>query len=352
MALTTLFKFLSLLLLSSFIISISNYYQTVTVLEPSINLSGGGADEWDENDLRKSPSGEAIGGRITETRGRLSDCTPADIRARRPGVMILATTNTAFLDMTLNMLESIRRIRLCVNTTIIAEDRRVYEYLHQLLQDDPGIHVRMTNSGETGGTELTIHTRHGYYGLFNKRQAYILALLEQALEVLFTDTDTYWFGDPLPYFHGEFDMYMVDLDAQDTNCPPMHSPPRVNFCAGFVHFKPTKVTLQFVKAWIRQMAAKRDANREGGHTMPDQVFMNNLIRDGKPVQVKVKSLDSNLFPWGTGFYASLAHNKNHSAVVMHAAGIRGHKAKVDRFREAGMWLVNDTSEGLIDKWVV
>ncbi|XP_022090619.1 UDP-galactose:fucoside alpha-3-galactosyltransferase-like [Acanthaster planci] len=329
-------KFLVLSLLSTFIISIINYYQPPLAFTPTETSNG---YEMNKNDPEKSPDA-ASGG--TEARGRLSDCTLAEV-AERTGVVILTTTNTAFLDMTLNMFESIKRLRLCINATIIAEDQRVYEYLHQLLEGDPGIHVLKTNSGEMGEEELDfIHNRPKYYGLMNKRQAYILTLLEQGLEVLFTDTDTYWFRDPLPYFHGDFDMYMVDLDAYSPR--RNKGPARINFCAGFVHFKPTKETLRFVEAWIQTMTTHQ---RRGQH-IPDQVVMNDLLRERKPVRIKVQPLDSNLFPWGERFYEMLAQGKNYPTVVMHAATIRGHKAKVEKFRSSGMWLVSNTSEELLN----
>ncbi|XP_022079549.1 UDP-D-xylose:L-fucose alpha-1,3-D-xylosyltransferase MGP4-like isoform X2 [Acanthaster planci] len=265
--------------------------------------------------------------------GPLSNCSLADVKMR-PGVVMLTTTNFGFKDMTLNMLESIKRTGVCVNTTIIAEDQKCYRYLSQRAEGDPAVHVVLTNSGETTSKEIPRRQRKQYYALFNKRQEYFLGLLEQGYEVLFTDSDTFWFSDPFPYFKGDFDMSMID--------PRSPYPTRTNrshYCAGFAYFKPTNVTVRFVKAWIKTM---RD-NDKIGRLLADQDVMNMLLRGDRPMHVNVQPLDTNIFPWGPKFYELLAKKANYSTVVMHAASIRGYAAKVTKFKSSNMWLVKTES---------
>ncbi|XP_038045137.1 UDP-D-xylose:L-fucose alpha-1,3-D-xylosyltransferase 1-like [Patiria miniata] len=268
-----------------------------------------------------------------EKRGPLSNCSLADVR-NRSGVVMLTTTNLGFMDMTLNMLKSIKLTKVCVNTTVIAEDQKCYRYLSERAEGDPAVHVVLTNSGESQSEELMRSSRRSYYALFNKRQEYVLSLLEQGLEVLFTDADTFWFRDPFPYFRGDFDMSMIDPRS-----PYPNRTEKSHYCAGFVYFKPTNVTVLFVNTWIN--AIKH--NDKIGRLLADQDQMNFLLRADQPVHVNVQPLDTNIFPWGPKFYELLAKKANYSTVVMHAASIHGHAAKVKKFKSSNMWLV-DTFE--------
>ncbi|XP_038044379.1 UDP-D-xylose:L-fucose alpha-1,3-D-xylosyltransferase 3-like [Patiria miniata] len=265
-------------------------------------------------------------------RGQLSNCTLNDI-LQRPGVVMLTITNLGFLDMTMNMLASVRRVGICVNTTIIAEDEKVYKYLHKKAKGDPAVHVAMTNSGLMQPGEVKRKNARTYFDLLKKRQGYFLSLLEQGFEVLFTDSDTFWFRDPFPYFQGDFDMSMMD-----TNSPYPTRTSRAQHCSGFIYMKPTDVTLLFVKEWIRSL--------KGKHIM-DQIVMNKLLQADQPVHVNIKPLDIKLFPPGPTFYEFLAKNASYSAVVMHAATIHGHDEKVQKFKSSNMWLVNASSDELV-----
>ncbi|XP_038044380.1 UDP-D-xylose:L-fucose alpha-1,3-D-xylosyltransferase 1-like [Patiria miniata] len=267
-----------------------------------------------------------------DERGRLSNCTLHDI-LQRPGVVMLTTTNLGFLDMTMNMLASVRRVGICVNTTIIAEDEKVYQYLHKKAQGDPAVHVVETNSGLMPSSELRRYKNRSYLDLTNKRQGYYFSLLELGFEILFTDSDTFWFRDPFPFFQGDFDMSMLDPRS-----PYPIRTSKSHFCSGFIYMKPTNVTLLFVKEWIQSLKKKR---------IMDQIMMNMLLQDDKPVHVNIKPLDIKLFPTGPPFYDFLAKNASYSAVVMHAASIHGHDEKVRKFKSSNMWLVNASSDELV-----
>ncbi|XP_038044383.1 UDP-D-xylose:L-fucose alpha-1,3-D-xylosyltransferase MGP4-like [Patiria miniata] len=265
-------------------------------------------------------------------RGQLSNCTLQDI-LQRPGVVMLTTTNLGFLDMTMNMLASVRKVGICVNSTIIAEDEKVYQYLHKKAEGDPTVHVVMTNSGLMQTGEVKRKNARTYFDLLKKRQGYFLSLLEVGIEVLFTDSDTFWFRDPFPYFQGDFDMSMMDPRS-----PYPTRTSRAHYCAGFIYMKPTNVTLLFVKEWIRSLKGKN---------IMDQIEMNRLLQADKPVHVNIQPLDIKLFPPGPPFYEFLAKNASYSAVVMHAASIHGHDEKVRKFKSSNMWLVNASSDELV-----
>ncbi|XP_022081086.1 UDP-D-xylose:L-fucose alpha-1,3-D-xylosyltransferase 1-like [Acanthaster planci] len=268
-------------------------------------------------------------------RGRITNCTLENIQ-KRPGVVLLTTVNAAFLDVTVNMLLSIRRLQLCVNTTIIAEDRVVFEFLRRKSEGDPGIHVVLTDTGEVDSRAIPRKDRHAYYGFMNKRMGYTLGLLERGWDVLFSDGDLFWFRDPFPHFQGDFDMCLRGWDY------PVRLQKTV-FCAGFIYLRPTNATLKFVRTWVEVMRS----NRRKGRVVSDQTVMNGLLHQDQPVHVDIKPLHPNLFPWGSQFFDPSWQQENYSTVVMHAANIRGHAAKEKKFKEFGLWLVNATSDDLI-----
>ena len=88
-----------------------------------------------------------------------------------------------------------------------------------------------------------------------------------------------------------------------------------------------------------------DYNKKKGRYPVDQNVMNGLLKGDKPVHVNIKMLDPDLFPWGPEFFNPSWQKENHSTVVLHAASIRGHAAKLQKFKEYGIWLVNTTSVG-------
>ncbi|XP_038073623.1 UDP-galactose:fucoside alpha-3-galactosyltransferase-like isoform X1 [Patiria miniata] len=330
------YKVLFFMQSAAFILFIINYFQMSTVVvTPVGRLSAKktcdckpiGTREVFNISTYVCPNGQPP----MQVRGQLSNCTLADIK-KRPGVVMLTTANLAYADVALNMLESVKRIGVCVNTTVIAEDQKAYDLLLKYAKGDPAIYVQKTNSGEMDAIEPSRRLGSHYYGIMNKRQAYILTLLEQGLEVLFSDSDTFWFRDPFPYFQGDFDISLRGFTKTRIVS-------KTNFCAGFIYLKPTKATIQFVRTWVELM----DNNKKKGSFTPDQTVMNGLLRADKPGHVNVRMLDADLFPWGPTFFDPSWQKQNHSTVVMHAASIRGHPAKLSKFNEFGMWLVNVTT---------
>ncbi|XP_038071463.1 UDP-D-xylose:L-fucose alpha-1,3-D-xylosyltransferase 3-like [Patiria miniata] len=336
MASDHVFKVLFLVQSAAFTLFIIHYSQmTTVVLKPVGKLN-------DEKHCHCKPTGtrevfntsayvHQNGELLMPIRGQLSNCTLADIK-KRPGVVMLTTANLAFVDIALNMLESVKRIGVCVNTTVIAEDQKAYDLLLKYAKGDPAIYVQKTNSGEMDEIEPSRRLGSHYYGIMNKRQAYILTLLEQGLEVLFSDSDTFWFRDPFPYFQGDFDISIRSFSKTRIIS-------KTHFCSGFIYLKPTNATIQFVRTWVELL----DNNKKKGKFPTDQSVMNGLLTADKPVHVNITILDEDLFPWGSTFFDPSWQKQNHSTVVMHAANIPGHPAKLSKFKEFGMWLVNVTT---------
>ncbi|XP_038052786.1 UDP-D-xylose:L-fucose alpha-1,3-D-xylosyltransferase 1-like [Patiria miniata] len=264
-------------------------------------------------------------------RGKISGCTLADTE-KKPGVVLLLNTNTAFMDMALNLLESIKRTGVCLNTTIIAEEKNAYLALLSATKGDPVITVLKSAEGEASSKKLRIFTPE-YNRLVNRRHKYILSLLQHGFEVFFTDVDTFWFQDPFSYFQGDFDMSLVD----ERSPYPTRLQNRSLHCAGLGYFKPTNKTIMFVKKWAEILADPK-------HRGSDQNILNDQLHKDQPVRVDVRPLPVKHFPHANVFWQPKWRRENNDTVIMHNVGykVRGHDAKVAKFKENNMWLVNVT----------
>ncbi|XP_072032622.1 uncharacterized protein [Amphiura filiformis] len=239
-----------------------------------------------------------------------------------PKTVVLTTTNSAFLDLTENWLYSIQSCGVWPNITVIAEDRAAYEALRKMKFN---IHVTLADQLSTADN-LLFDTPE-YKRFVNKRADYILALLHNGYDVLFSDVDTYWVKNPFPYFEEGYDIF-----TQADQLPPL---PQV-LCAGFVFYKATGQTLKFVRTWITRMAIKKQK-------LPDQVVLNQLIMKCMKNKngVKVKVLDPNLFVSGQFYFNDDWRSKNPHVqpVMLHNNWVIGHDVKVQRFKKIGMWSI-------------
>ena len=259
-------------------------------------------------------------------RGTISNCTLADIE-KRPGVVLLINTNTAYMDMTMNLLESIKRTGVCVNTTIVAEEKKAYQAMFNHAKNDPAIRIVKTDQGEASSKKLVLYSRE-YRRLVNRRQKYILSLLEKGYEVFFTDVDTFWFRDPFSYFQGEFDMAMVD----ERSPYPTRLQKTSIHCAGLVYFKPTNKTLWFVKKWIQILTHPKNK-------ISDQGVLNHMLHEDIPVHVDIRQLPVKYFPHALVFYKPEWRKENNNPIIMHNVGVRGHDEKARKFKENNMWVL-------------
>ena len=163
--------------------------------------------------------------------------------------------------------------------------------------------------------------------------------------VLYTDVDTVWLADPRPFLAGEYDVW-TSLDEEHGNY-------RV-YCTGFMAFLPTQQSVSVLKMWDAELSKKPDLN---------QFVWNRLLGRSK---VKVGALPMQLFPPGIMYFgvstlASLAYLRSSESnasvvhvvpwtdrvVVVHNNWITGKKAKVQRFKDSGLWKVNSSSSQML-----
>ncbi|XP_072032632.1 uncharacterized protein [Amphiura filiformis] len=247
--------------------------------------------------------------------------------------IILLTTNSAYLDVTDNWLESFRRIDFPANVTVIAEDSIAFKHL----SNRTDVHVVQAGNLSFGEGEFLFNSKD-YKTLINKRPQYVLKFLTRGFNVLFSDVDTVLLANPFDYFDEAFDMFV----AEDQRPPE----PTV-VCAGFVYYRATNATIKLVKSWIENI-------KESNDTQPDQIILNLMIRKRNiPKNIKIKYLDPDKFISGK-YYFNDEWRKNNSEtilnpVMVHNNWMIGHDKKVKRFRKHGLWFVDYTITNAPDK---
>ena len=188
-----------------------------------------------------------------------------------------------------------------------------------------------------GSTKHVTRRPLAFRNLVSYRPGYILDVMKSYLNVLYTDVDTVWLADPRPFLAGEYDVW-TSLDEEHGNY-------RV-YCTGFMAFLPTQQSVSVLKMWDAELSKKPDLN---------QPVWNRLLGRSK---VKVGALPMQLFPSGIMYFgvstlASLAYLRSLESnasvvhvvpwtdrvVVVHNNWITGKKAKVQRFKDSGLWKV-------------
>ncbi|XP_033624960.1 UDP-D-xylose:L-fucose alpha-1,3-D-xylosyltransferase 3-like isoform X2 [Asterias rubens] len=238
-----------------------------------------------------------------------------------PRPVVLATTNKAFLDFTENWLESIKRVGTKPRILVVAEDEETQRFLY----GRPDVHVVISEGFKIPAHKLEWDSPI-YNAMVNKRPAYIYQLLEKGHHVLFSDVDTVWLKEPFQFLDGEFDI-AVEEDQHK---------PYIAYCAGFVYFRCTEKTKEFVKEWLRRL-------HESQTSISDQVIMNKMLIEEKLPGLRKKVMSSQIFPNGKLYFANSQFYENHheKAAVVHNNWVQSKEVKLQRFKANNLWFVED-----------
>ena len=236
-------------------------------------------------------------------------------------VVLLTTTNAAFIDFTDNWLASIRRIGPLPFTTIVAEDDIAYDHLLNISD------VNAIRAGTNSPTTFLMYGTDEYKKMVGKRTRYILEYLSNGYDVIFNDVDSVWLQDPFPYLDTKY-----DVCAQ-----PVRYLLSKYICAGFTYYKSANKTIQLVKKWIEIMT-------QSNYTLKENVLLNKIIDERMVKNLTVKHLDANKFFSGL-YYFDDNWRRTHTEldpVMIHNTFVKGHDIKVDRFKRLGLWYINYT----------
>ena len=235
-------------------------------------------------------------------------------------VVLLSSTNAAYLDFTHNWLASIRRIGGALPyTVIVAEDEDAYENLLNV----GDIHVVRAANISTSKT-LDFWSPE-YNKLVNKRPEHILNFLLQGYDILYSDVDTVWLENPFPYFEGDEHDLFVQIDP---------IPPDGWICTGFMFFKCNNQTIDLVFRWMEFVTRPTTKGS-------NQPAFNQIINDKRSQDLNIKNLDIDKFVSGKHYFNNKWRRENPDVkpVVLHNNFIVGHDTKVARFKLLKMWYI-------------
>ncbi|XP_071504838.1 uncharacterized protein [Diadema antillarum] len=281
-----------------------------------------------EGDVNSMASGRLDQGDSLRTRDR-SNTIPEPFT-------ILATTNTAFSDLTENWLESLRRLKLPYNITLIAEDVGAFDYftnrLTKLRSSGLRLSLRLTDMNASSPVPLGFHTKD-YIRLVGKRPHYILEILRSGIGVLFADPDAVWLKDPIPLIAGkylEYDVWVAQGEGGQMPCP----------C--FMYIKPFTRAINLVKAWHWRIEEQLSMSKPENDQIALTVVMNNHINFKN---LQVRKLDMTAFPTGQSMFLKKGwFGVNRDKVyVVHANKVGGHVKKKFVLRWKRLWYIGKDS---------
>jgi len=143
-----------------------------------------------------------------------------------------------------------------------------------------------------------------YKNLVSRRPRHLLRILEVHPNIIYTDIDTVWLGDPRPYISGEYD-FAGGLDDVINGNP--------YYCTGFLVFRDTASSKRLLRTWQSALEKQNQLN---------QPIFNQLVLKDK--NVKGYALSRLEFPSGNLYFDQ---NKQQGVVVVHNNFIQGKDKK-------------------------
>ncbi|XP_030837662.1 UDP-D-xylose:L-fucose alpha-1,3-D-xylosyltransferase MGP4 [Strongylocentrotus purpuratus] len=254
------------------------------------------------------------------------DQTEATVKTDAPPrsnkFVILTSVNAEFVDIAENWLESLRRLGIRYNITMVAEDQDTFKYFS--IRANREFRVLYQKQYAFNFTR-----RYGpvmmYQELIRRRTVYIRTLLEQGNDVLLVDVDTVWIKNPVDLILKEYALYDIWLAQGYEN----HIP-----CPCFMYMKSTSEVVAMVREWV-----KRLENQRGRSLESDQVALTKVLPLFPDIPIQKMSFEK--FPTGKHYFdrAWLAlHTKE--VYVAHGNHLGRHDGKKKKLKEFGLWMLN------------
>ncbi|XVF73099.1 hypothetical protein PTKIN_Ptkin12aG0174100 [Pterospermum kingtungense] len=256
------------------------------------------------------------------------------------GSVIVCAVSQPYLPFLNNWLISITRQKHQEKVLVIAED---YATLYKVNEKWPGHAVLVPPAPDS----QTAH-KFGSQGFFNftsRRPRHLLQILELGYNVMYNDVDMLWLGDPFPYLEGNHDVYFTDDMAAVK--PPNHShdlpPPgkkgRTYICSCMIFLRPTDGAKLVMKKWIEELQAQPWSKAKKANDQP--AF--NWALNKTAGLVDLYLLPQTAFPTGGLYFKNQTWVQQTKGmhVIIHNNYITGFDKKIKRFRDYGLWLVDD-----------
>ena len=324
--------------------------------------------------------------RSTINKAALDGTLTAALRlaAPRRRFVLLTFGNLAVRDHLLNFCKHAAKIR--ASHIVGAVDKAAFELL--AAQQTPAYKTPLAFE-EYALDGSNSHASSSWKRFASMRTGEVARIVWLGYHVLHTDTDVVWLRDPMPYLmcteearsseHAETNtpfpcapMMRADVAVSSDNMGPRRAlngrgayHAAGTFNSGILLFRPTPSGKAFVRQWHENVANPKRGSRFYGRTSDQQVF-NAMVRKerqwpgvgGRRDDWLMRDIHSDwegnltlgalplpLFANGHGYFVQSAHERLHvHPYAVHATySLDWHDgtAKAQRFREAGLWEVDE-----------
>jgi len=240
-------------------------------------------------------------------------------RANEDNLIILSSLDRGYVDMAINLYEtSFVKFSIRNFLFVCTDDEAVTLLRERGIPCFLGFQLKSSKAQSSYGSAAFKEKTH-------IKTKIILDAMELGYDVLIVDVDIVFLKNPIPFFTCDD----CDIQIQDDG-------PEIN--SGFYYVRPTK---QAVKLHSSSLEL---AHRSRG--LSNQQCINRVLNTmRKQRAIKVKVLDSSLFPRGQVFFEKGRRMFSDDppcgeCVIVHNNWIVGGAAKVYRFKEFGMWMID------------
>ncbi|XP_057416091.1 UDP-D-xylose:L-fucose alpha-1,3-D-xylosyltransferase MGP4-like [Lotus japonicus] len=258
----------------------------------------------------------------------------------RNGTVIVCIVSQPYLPFLNNWLISISMQKRQDMVLVIAED---YYSLYKVNELWPGHAVLIPPVLEAEDAH-----KFGSKGFFNftaRRPSHLLKILEHGYSVMYNDVDMVWLADPFPYLVGNHDVYFTDdmTEIKPLNhshdLPPPGKKGRPYICSCMIFLHPTDGSKLILKKWIEELELQPWSRTKKSNDQP--AFNWALMKNAKEVDLYL--LPQPAFPTGGLYFKNKTWVKETKGkhVIIHNNYIVGFEKKIKRFRDYGLWLVDD-----------
>ncbi|XP_074558974.1 UDP-D-xylose:L-fucose alpha-1,3-D-xylosyltransferase MGP4-like [Curcuma longa] len=260
--------------------------------------------------------------------------------AARNRTVIVCAVSQPYLPFLNNWLISVARQKRQEQVIVIAED---YATLYEVNRRWPGHAVLVPPAPDT----QTAH-KFGSQGFFNftsRRPRHLLHILELGYSVLYNDVDMVWLADPFRYFEGDHDVYFTDDMAavkplnHPHDLPPPGKKGRTYICSCMIFLRPTEGAKMVMNSWIDELQNQPWSKKTKSNDQP--AF--NWALNKTAGEVDLYLLPQAAFPSGGLYFKNASWVKVTQGMhaIIHNNYITGFDKKIKRFKEYGLWLVDD-----------
>ena len=238
--------------------------------------------------------------------------------------LIAALGNYGFLELILNWVEGLKRLKI-ENYAVFTPDKRLYRELSKrrintyFLKTNIKIPKKVVNYGTLGFNKIVSFKPFITYNL-----------LKSGISVLLSDVDIAWLEDPMKYLRkGDYDIQVQCDHDEFFRIKDIENPySRCN--SGFYYAKSNKSTIRFFKRALQVSWIALDNG--------DQAHFNWAARFYRRF-MKIRVLDPLKFPNGNIYFKKNKEFKKFKSkpVIIHVNWIVGNDKKINAMKKHNLW---------------